>query len=87
MTDSQLIPRPVAGATRSVLSFAREYELATEPELAKRMGCARNEWLPTLIKELIDNALDACEEAGIEPEITIEDRIGTGSRSATTGQE
>ena len=50
MTDSQLISRPAAGATRSVLSFSREYELATEPELAKRMGCARDEWLPTLLK-------------------------------------
>ena len=56
-----------------MLSFSREYELATEPELVKRMGCARDKWLPTLVKELIDNALDACEEAGVAPEITIED--------------
>ena len=69
MTDSQLIPRPA----RSVLSFSREYELATESELVKRMGCARDKWLPTLVKELIDNALDACEEAGVAPQITIED--------------
>ena len=69
MTDSQLIPRPA----RSVLSFSREYELATRSELVKRMGCARDKWLPTLVKELIDNALDACEEAGVAPRITMED--------------
>jgi hypothetical protein len=32
----------------------------------------------TAVKEAVDNALDACEEAGILPEITIEVRNGQG---------
>ena len=59
---------------RAILSFSRDLEFATEPELAKRMGCPRTLWLRAAVKELIDNALDACEEAGIAPEITIDDR-------------
>jgi DNA topoisomerase VI subunit B len=51
---------------RAILSFSRDLEFATEPELAKRMGCSRHYWLRAAIKELIDNALDAGEEAGIE---------------------
>jgi DNA topoisomerase VI subunit B len=51
---------------RSILSFSRDLESATETELGKRMGCPRSYWLRATVKELIDNALDACEEAGIE---------------------
>ena len=80
MTDIEPITQP-----RSVLSFSREYELATEPELAKRMGCARDEWLPTLVKELIDNALDAAEEAGIAPQITIKEQVGRRFTVADNG--
>jgi hypothetical protein len=49
---------------RAILSFSRDLEFATEAELAKRMGCARHYWLRAALKELIDNALDAGEEAG-----------------------
>ena len=56
---------------RAVLSFSRDLEFATEPELAKRMGCSQHYWLRATLKELIDNSLDAAEEAGIDPEITI----------------
>jgi hypothetical protein len=66
----------VAGALsagkRAVLSFSRDLEFATEPELAKRMGCPRQLWLRAAVKELTDNALDAAEEAGITPEIAVE---------------
>ena len=50
--------------TRNALSFRRELEFVEETELAKRMGCPRYQWLRAVIKELIDNALDAAEEAG-----------------------
>ena len=57
---------------RSILSFSRDLEFATEAELAKRMGCERAFWLRATLKELIDNALDSAEEAGIaSPEIRI----------------
>ena len=54
-----------APVTRAALSFSRDLEFATETELAKRMGCSRHYWLRATLKELIDNALDACEEAGV----------------------
>jgi DNA topoisomerase VI subunit B len=53
-------------SARLALSFSRDLEFATETELAKRMGCSRCYWLRAALKELIDNALDACEEAGVE---------------------
>ena len=57
---------------RTTFSFSRDLEFATEPELAKRMGCGRHLWLRAAIKELMDNALDAAEEAGVEPEVAVE---------------
>ena len=58
-------------SARAVLSFSRGLEFATETELEKRMGCVRHYWLRATIKELIDNGLDAAEEHGVDPEITI----------------
>jgi signal transduction histidine kinase len=58
-------------SARTVLSFSRDLEFATETELAKRMGVPRADWLRAVLKEVVDNALDACEEAGVDPEITV----------------
>ena len=58
-------------SARTALSFSRDLEFATATELAKRMGCPRYGWLRAAVKELVDNSLDAAEEAGIEPEVTI----------------
>jgi hypothetical protein len=56
---------------RQAFSFSRDLEFATEPELAKRMGCPRPIWLRAALKELIDNSLDAAKEAGIESAIRV----------------
>jgi hypothetical protein len=56
----------------ATFSFARDLEFASEAELAKRMGCPPALWLRAAVKELIDNALDAAEEAGVQPEIETE---------------
>ena len=66
-----------AGRDPVALSFARDLEFATEPELSKRMGCQRALWLRAAVKELLDNSLDATEEAGVAPEVTIEVDGGT----------
>jgi DNA topoisomerase VI subunit B len=59
-------------SARAALSFSRDLEFAAEAELAKRMGCSRYYWLRATLKELIDNGLDACEEAGTEtPSIVV----------------
>jgi hypothetical protein len=59
-------------SARTVLSFSRDLEFVSQTELAKRMGCQPSHWLRATLKELIDNALDACEEAGVEPEIRVD---------------
>jgi sensor histidine kinase regulating citrate/malate metabolism len=58
-------------STRTVLSFGRDLEFASPTELSKRMGCPRHYWVRAAVKELTDNSLDACEETGIAPEVTI----------------
>jgi DNA topoisomerase VI subunit B len=59
-------------ARRSVLSFSRDVEFASQPELAKRMGCPPPLWLRAALKELIDNSLDHLEENDVEaPSIAI----------------
>ena len=50
---------------------SRLLEYFTERELRYQTGRAPHEWPTVIIKELIDNALDACEDAGIAPEITV----------------
>jgi DNA topoisomerase VI subunit B len=40
-------------------------------ELSIQLGAEPSRWGVVLIKELVDNALDACETAGIAPEIGI----------------
>ncbi len=62
--------------SRVAFSFRRSLEFATKDELAKRMGCAVELWPRATVKELVDNAIDAADEAGVEPEIGI--LVGSG---------
>lgn len=57
--------------TRSTFSINRAAEFFSEKELEMQMGAGRDRWLPMLLKELVDNALDACEGAGGTPVITV----------------
>ncbi len=56
---------------RQLFTTNRTLEFFTEKELQMQIGHGRPLWPIALIKELIDNALDACEQAGIPPEIEI----------------
>ena len=56
---------------RETFSTSRALDFFSEDELNRRMGTAISSWPLMLIKELIDNALDACEGAGIAPEVTV----------------
>jgi len=58
---------------RQVFELSRELEFFTEKELQMQIGHPKPEWRITILKELIDNALDACEVSDIRPEITVED--------------
>lgn len=56
---------------RQHFTISRSMEYFTAPELVKQMGTTRDKWGITLVKELIDNALDAAESAGVNPDITV----------------
>lgn len=56
---------------RETFVTSRLLEYFTEAELTQQIGHARQLWPLALAKELIDNALDACETAGIAPEIRV----------------
>jgi DNA topoisomerase VI subunit B len=56
---------------REAFTTSRLMEFFSEKELAMQIGVPRSRWAIALLKELIDNSLDACEGAGVAPEITI----------------
>lgn len=56
---------------RTTFSTSREMEFISTKELTRATGCGPERWPLFIIKELIDNALDACEEASVAPEITL----------------
>jgi DNA topoisomerase VI subunit B len=47
-------------------------EYFTEKELTMQLGHERSAWRLAVLKELIDNSLDACEIAGVAPEIAVD---------------
>jgi len=46
-------------------------EFCSEKELTAQTGHESDKWPLVILKELADNALDACEEAGVAPEINV----------------
>src|SRR5512132_2980007 len=59
---------------RTTFRSSRLLDFASEKELTAQTGHPPSEWPLVVLKELVDNALDACEEAGIAPEIAV--RVG-----------
>ena len=57
--------------TRTVFTTSRLLEFTTVEELTKLVGFEPDEWPVVAVKELIDNALDAAEDAKIVPKITV----------------
>jgi DNA topoisomerase VI subunit B len=56
---------------RTTFETSRVLEFFSEKELTMQIGFPRHLWPIALLKELIDNALDACGMAGVAPEITV----------------
>jgi DNA topoisomerase VI subunit B len=56
---------------RTTFRTSRELDFFNKKELITQTGHAVEEWPQVFIKELIDNSLDACEEADISPVITV----------------
>ena len=57
---------------RRHFSTSRLLDFLSRKELIAQTGHQVREWPLVCLKELMDNALDACEEAGIAPQISIE---------------
>jgi DNA topoisomerase VI subunit B len=53
---------------RTHFEISRELEFFSKKELQMQIGHREELWLLALLKELIDNALDACETASVPPE-------------------
>jgi hypothetical protein len=57
--------------TRVPFTVSRLMEFCNRQELVNQTGHDVLEWPLVILKELVDNALDACEEAGIAPVISV----------------
>jgi len=60
-----------ASLQRTTFETSRLLDFFSEKELVAQTGHQVAEWPLVIVKELIDNALDACEEAGTPPEIIV----------------
>jgi DNA topoisomerase VI subunit B len=60
-----------AALQRETFTTSRLAEFCTLRELEKQTGHDATDWPVYVAKELIDNALDATEEAGISPQIEV----------------
>jgi len=62
---------PTHKIERVAFITSRLMEFCTEKELVAQTGHSSYEWARVVIKELVDNGIDACEEADIAPVIKI----------------
>lgn len=56
---------------RTTFRTSRLMEFCSEKELVNQTGHERDDWPLVIIKELVDNALDACEEGEISPQVKV----------------
>jgi hypothetical protein len=79
MTALALAPR----LTREIFRTSRLLEFCSRKELVAQTGHDIADWPLVILKEAVDNALDACEEAGIAPEILV--KVSTKSGEISIG--
>ena len=56
---------------RQTFRTSRLLDFCSEKEPVAQTGHDTDDWPLVVLKELVDNALDACEEAGVSPEIDV----------------
>jgi len=56
---------------RTTFETSRELEFFSEKELQMQIGHGRELWPAALLKELIDNSLDACEAVNVPPQVEV----------------
>ncbi|MGB2932817.1 MAG: ATP-binding protein [Methyloceanibacter sp.] len=60
-----------ATLTRATLRTSRSLDFLSEKGLTTQIGHPREQWPLVALKELVDNSIDACEEAGIAPVVKV----------------
>jgi DNA topoisomerase VI subunit B len=76
LADPTMIERrrlnSTATLTRAVFTTSRLLDFCSQRELVKQVGHAVEQWPLVILKELLDNSIDAAEEAGKAPSIQVE---------------
>jgi hypothetical protein len=62
---------PAPRLNRVTFCTSREMDFFSEKELVTQTGHGIEEWPLVIVKELVDNSLDACEEADVAPVIEV----------------
>jgi DNA topoisomerase VI subunit B len=57
--------------SRTTFRTSRLLDFFSEKELVAQIGHPKEQWPLVVLKELMDNALDACEEGGVAPEVRV----------------
>lgn len=70
-TSKSVLILPRAQLKPATFSTSRLLDFCSEKELTTATGHPPDEWPLVILKELVDNALDACEGADIAPVITM----------------
>jgi hypothetical protein len=78
LSATEFSKRPAPTLQRVAFETSRLAEFCSEKELVAQTGHPIEDWPLVVLKELVDNALDACEEAEISPEIDIRVSTETG---------
>ncbi len=71
---------PAHKIDRVAFFTSRLMEFCTEKELVAQTGHESYVWPLVVVKELVDNSIDACEEAGVAPVISVAIRSDQGGK-------
>jgi len=64
-------PAPEGKLLRTAFVTSRALDFCSQKELIAQTGHEPEDWPMVILKELLDNAMDACEEAGIPPTLAV----------------
>ena len=81
MTAAPAITAPLvyrARLNRETFRTSRLLEFCSQKELVAQTGHEVDDWPVVILKEAVDNAIDACEEADIAPDIAVKVSTATG---------
>jgi len=71
VTAAHTRPVKLNGFERVDFTTSRSLEYFSEKELTLQTGHGPEEWPGVVLKELVDNALDAAEQAGVAPKLKV----------------